>query len=150
MAENEQEFPLSYSLSSISVIESLEYGGDECQLDEVNLYFNEVNQVVTLKPIADTDEVEISHQTLLNLPLMIETPSWAQCLVGKKLDMVWVCHNQQGYQDLVILAFEYLHPNIGFLAEGSVLKVVQSQMVKRINGGDTHDNSSGNENYNKK
>jgi hypothetical protein len=43
--------------------------------------------------------------------------------------MVWVCENQQGYQDQVILAFEQLHPTIAFIAEGSVLKVFRYQQI---------------------
>ncbi|WP_217360052.1 DUF6334 family protein [Anabaena sp. UHCC 0253] len=42
---------------------------------------------------------------------------------------VWICENDQGYKDQVILAFESLHPHIAFVAEGSVIKAFLSQQV---------------------
>ncbi|MDM8519441.1 DUF6334 family protein [Anaerolineales bacterium HSG6] len=131
MVENNEEFPMGYYLSGVSIIEYTESGGDDLELDEINLLFNEVQHMVTLKPISATDEVEIIHQAIPTPAPMMNTPDWMQPFVGKMLDMVWVCDNQQGYQDLVIFAFQYLQPNIGFLAEGSVLKVVQHEMVQR-------------------
>lgn len=44
---------------------------------------------------------------------------------------VWVCENDQGYRDQVIFAFEYLHPSIAFVAEGSVLKAFRYEQIKR-------------------
>jgi hypothetical protein len=42
---------------------------------------------------------------------------------------VWICENDQGYKDQVILAFESLHPNIAFVAEGSVIKAFLNQQI---------------------
>ena len=50
--------------------------------------------------------------------------------------MVWVCENQQGYQDQVIFAFEQLHPTIAFIAEGSVIKVFRYQQITRETASD--------------
>ncbi|NET60797.1 MAG: hypothetical protein F6K47_33080 [Symploca sp. SIO2E6] len=46
---------------------------------------------------------------------------WCQSFLGKQLMTVWVCENDQGYRYQVILAFEYLHPSLIFVAEGSVI-----------------------------
>ncbi len=124
------EFPISYRLSGILALEYAESGGDELELDEVNLFFNEVNQIITLKPLPDTDEVEIVHQTSLPIGL-VNTPTWGKSFMGQTLQAVWVCQNQQGYQDMVIFAFDLLHPSLTFLAEGSVLKLLRHEVVKR-------------------
>lgn len=51
-----------------------------------------------------------------------------------KLMNVWVCENQQGYQDQVIFAFDSLHPCITFMTEGSVIKpFVYQQILKDKN-----------------
>jgi hypothetical protein len=131
VGNNNEEFPRGYYLTGVSVVEYTESGGLDLELDEVHLLFDQIQRMVTLKPISATDEVEIIHQPTPNPPPTINTPDWMQPFVGKKLGAVWVCDNQQGYQDLVIFAFQYLQPNIGFLAEGSVLKVVRHEMVKR-------------------
>ncbi|GAP97914.1 hypothetical protein NIES2104_44670 [Leptolyngbya sp. NIES-2104] len=54
-----------------------------------------------------------------------------ESIIGKKLQTVWQCENAQGYQDQIIFAFGQLQPSVTFLAEGSVLKVFQSQSLTK-------------------
>ncbi|NET60836.1 MAG: hypothetical protein F6K47_33290 [Symploca sp. SIO2E6] len=123
------EFPIGQILTGVSIFEYQEFGGNELCLDQVKLFFD--NQVVTLLPIVDTDEIEIINETTTAVP-MAATPSWCQSFLGKELMTVWVCENNQGYRDQVILAFEYLHPSLIFVAEGSVIKVFCTEQVDRV------------------
>ena len=44
---------------------------------------------------------------------------------------VWVCKNDQGYQDQVIFAFEYVRPSLSFIAECSSILMFQFQPIKQ-------------------
>jgi hypothetical protein len=132
----ENELPIGSILKEVSIIEDQEFGGDELCLDRVQLIFHDA--AVILQPLADTDEIEISlspatsfiNQTL-SLPreALINSPTWCSSLLGKKLQMIWICENNQGYRDQVVFAFEQLHPSIAFIAEGSVLKVFRYHQI---------------------
>ncbi len=122
------EFPIGQPLTGVSIVEDKEFAGNELCLDQVQLIFDDI--IVTLLPIADTDEIEIINKTSHSAAPK-NTPSWCQSFLGKKLMTVWVCENNQGYQDQVIFAFEYLHPSLAFVAEGSVLKLFSSQPIYR-------------------
>jgi hypothetical protein len=132
----ENELPIGSILKEVSILEDQEFGGDELCLDRIHLIFPD--KAVILQPIADTDEIEInlsSAPSLINQTFsspssaVINSPTWYSSLVGKKLQMVWVCENHQGYRDQIIFAFEQLHPSIAFICEGSVLKVFRYQQI---------------------
>lgn len=134
----EDEFPIGSILKEVSIVEDQEFSSDELCLDRIQLIFKDT--AVILQPIADIDEIEISlfpATSLINQTLsspssaVINSPNWCNSLLGKKLQMVWVCENQQGYRDQVIFAFEQLYPSIAFIAEGSVLKVFRYQQITR-------------------
>jgi hypothetical protein len=138
MVEDEFDFPIAKPLISVSVWESKEFGSDELCLEEVKLIFQGTELI--LKPIVDTDEIEITLKThqYLRTPSQImmedsgsEPPIWCDNFIGKKLQTVWVCENCQGYRDQVILAFQHLHPSISFVAEGSVIKVFSLAQIKQ-------------------
>lgn len=132
----ENELPIGSILKEVFILEDQEFGGDELCLDRIQLIFQDT--AVILQPLADTDEIEISlspatsfiNQTL-SLPreALINSPTWCSSLLGKKLQMGWICENNQGYRDQVVFAFEQLHPSIAFIAEGSVLKVFRYQQI---------------------
>jgi Family of unknown function (DUF6334) len=122
------ELPIGQPLTAVSIIESKQFRGNEICLDQVKLFFQGIT--ITLLPLTDTDEIEIFQENTTNHS--VDTPFWCQSFVGKKLMTVWVCDNSQGYQDQVIFAFEYLHPSITFVAEGSVLKVFRDEQVYRV------------------
>ena len=132
----ENEFPIGSILKEVSILEDQEFGGDELCLDRIQLIFPDA--AVILHPLVDTDEIKISissassamNQTLSSPgSARINSPTWCSSVLGKKLQMVWVCENHQGYRDQVIFAFEQLHPSIAFIAEGSVLKVFRYQQI---------------------
>ncbi|QLE58117.1 DUF6334 family protein [Nostoc sp. TCL26-01] len=123
-----EEFPIGESLIAVSIVEDQEFSGDELCIDQVELFFPDTK--ITLLPIADTDEIEILQQAETNTDA-VDTPLWCQSLISKKLMMVWICDNNQGYQDQVIFAFDSLHPSITFISEGSVLKVFRSQQISK-------------------
>lgn len=132
----ENEFPIGSILKEVSVVEDQEFGGDELCLDRVQLIFQDA--AVILQPLADTDEIEIVLSSVPSLldqspsssnSTLINSSSWMSSLLGKKLQMVWVCENHQGYRDQIIFAFEQLHPSIAFICEGSVLKGFRYQQV---------------------
>lgn len=134
----ENELPIGSILKEVSIVEDQEFGGDELCIDRVQLIFPDA--AVILQPLADTDEIEISlssASSALNQTLsspgsaLINSPTWCSSLLGKKLQMLWICDNNQGYRDQVIFAFEQLHPSIAFIAEGSVLKVFRYQQITR-------------------
>jgi len=128
----ENELPIGSILKEVSVLEDQEFGSDEICLDRIQLIFQDT--AVILQPLADTDEIEIvisSAASSLSSTL-ISSPTWCSSLLGKKLQMVWVCENHQGYRDQVIFAFEKLHPSMAFIAEGSVLKVFRYQQITHV------------------
>lgn len=135
------EFPIGQHLIGVSTIEDEEFDGDELCLNEVKLYFEDTEKViiaVTLLPIIDTDEIEVTIEIIRDKTQFHASSvgnHHLQSLLarGTKLMSVWVCENAQGYQDQVIFAFQNLHPSITFLAEGSVIKVfVHEQVHKKI------------------
>lgn len=121
------EFPIGQLLTAVSIVEYKEFGSDEC-LDQVKLSFQDTT--ITLLPLADTDEIEVLQENT-TVSSLADTPFWCKSFLGKKLMTVWVCENDQGYRDQVIFAFEYLHPSIAFVAEGSVLKAFRYEQIKR-------------------
>ena len=125
----ENELPIGSILKEVSVLEDQEFAGDELCLDRIQLIFQDT--AVILQPLADTDEIEIviSSASSSISSTLISSPTWCSSLLGKKLQMVWVCENHQGYRDQVIFAFEQLHPSIAFICEGSVLKVFCYQQI---------------------
>ncbi|MBD2678054.1 MULTISPECIES: DUF6334 family protein [Nostoc] len=129
------EFPIGQRLIGVSTIRDVEYEGDELCLDEVNLYLEDTEHkitVVTLLPIADTDEIKVIIEEAIKENNQVSAKSYnllPSLALGVKLMSVWVCENVQGYQDQVIFAFETLHPTITFLAEGSVIKVFMHEQV---------------------
>ena len=135
----ENELPIGSILKEVSIVEDQEFGGDELCLDRVQLIFQ--SGAVILQPLADTDELEIISSSLASLTnqapsspdsTLITTPTWCSSLLGKKLQMVWVCENHQGYRDQIVFAFEQFHPSIAFIAEGSVLKVFRYQQITHM------------------
>ncbi|MBD2182506.1 hypothetical protein H6S82_28795 [Planktothrix sp. FACHB-1355] len=123
------EFPIGQILTAVSILEDKEFSSNELCLDKIQLFFQDTT--VTLLPIADTDEIEIIQETA-STHSAENTPSWCQSLLGKKLTTVWICENDRGYRDLVIFAFEYLHPSIAFVAECSVLNVFRYEAIYRV------------------
>lgn len=124
------KFPVAFTLAGISVVEDEDFVSDELCLESVQLFFRDTDTVITLRPVADTDEIEMSQQ-LKKTSGAIYTPEWCRDLVGQKLQTIWICTNSQGYQDQIVFAFEFLHPSIGFISEGSVLKVFRHRQIMR-------------------
>lgn len=124
------EFPIGQNLKSISIIECQDFETNELCLEQVQLIFE--NQIITLLPIVDTDEIEIIQQENNYSNNNLDISSYFQSFLDKKLMTVWLCENDQGYQDQVIFAFDNLHPSITFISEGSVLKVFTYQQIKTI------------------
>ncbi|MBG1270636.1 DUF6334 family protein [Nostoc sp. WHI] len=133
------EFPIGQRLIGVSTIEDQEFDGNELCLNEVNFYFEDTEDritVVTLLPIIDTDEIKVIIEEAIKEGTKVYAKSSKNnnqllfsLALGVKLMSVWVCENIQGYQDQVIFAFQTLHPSITFLAEGSVIKVFMHEQV---------------------
>lgn len=125
----ENKLPIGSILKEVSIVEDKEFNSDELCLDRIQLIFQA--GVVILQPLVDTDEIEIISSSIPSSSdsTLINSPTWCSSLLGKKLQMAWVCENHQGYQDQIIFAFEQLHPTIAFIAEGSVLKVFRYQQI---------------------
>lgn len=122
------EFPIGQKLTAISFVEDKEFASEELCCDKVQLIFKETT--ITLIPLIDSDEIEIIKETSTNL-YVDDIQSFWHDLIGQKLMNVWVCENDQGYQDQVIFAFNNLHPSISFIAEGSVIKAFRYEQVRR-------------------
>lgn len=125
------DFPISYRLTGVAVVENKVFGGNELQLDEVQLLFDEVQTIITVRPLPDTDEVELTQQLVTSPRPAMNTPVWCRPFVGQPLQAVWICTNQQGYQDQVIFGFGLLRPSFTFLAEAAVLLVVGHEVIKK-------------------
>lgn len=125
----ENKLPIGSILKEVSIVEDKEFNSDELCLDRIQLIFQA--GVVILQPLVDTDEIEIISSSIPSSSdsTLINSPNWCSSLLGKKLQMAWVCENHQGYQDQIIFAFEQLHPTIAFIAEGSVIKVFRYQQI---------------------
>lgn len=127
----ENKLPIGSILKEVSIVEDQEFNSTELCLARIQLIFQDT--VVILQPLVDTDEIELIISSVPSSPdsKLINSPTWCSSLLGKKLQMAWVCENHQGYQDQIIFAFEQLHPTISFIAEGSVLKVFRYQQITR-------------------
>lgn len=125
----ENKLPIGSILKEVSIVEDQEFKSNELCLDRIQLIFQA--GVVILQPLVDTDEIEIISSSIPSSSdsTLINSPNWCSSLLGKKLQMAWVCENHQGYQDQIIFAFEQLHPTIAFIAEGSVIKVFRYQQI---------------------
>jgi len=126
-------FPIGQTLIGIDVIEDQDFTFDrtysEYYLEKVRLFFED--QIIILSPIYDTDEIEIEvnkNQTNGN-GYKINTPFWAKSFLYQKLMTVWVCNNNQGYQDQIIFALGYLKPSLSFVSEGSAIKVFEYDQI---------------------
>jgi len=127
----DKEFPIGYTLAGVSVIEDKELEGNKLYLDKVELVFKETNRVLILKPLADTDEIELTQEVRPDLKAS-STPEWCRNFLGKKLQTMWICKNVQGYQDQVAFAFEFLKPSLAFVSGCSVLEVFHYEQIERI------------------
>ncbi len=122
-------FPIGQILTGIDVIEDTDFSGNEYYLEKVTLFFE--NQLIILSPIFDTDEIEILIEDYHNHGEKINIPFWGESFANKKLMTVWICDNDQGYQDQVIFALGYLKPSLAFISEGSAIKVFKYEQIYR-------------------
>lgn len=126
--------PIGEILMGVSIIENTEIESHEIRLDQVKLFFQ--NTALTLQPLPDTDEVEITQEPI-DSPLNTNTnntPSWCRQFLGKMLQTAWICENAQNYQDQVIFAFEFLTPTLAVVAEGSALNVLRFEKISKAAG----------------
>jgi len=139
------EFPIGQTLLGVSTQEDQEFDGDELCLDQVKLYFEDTEHKITwitLSPIVDTDEINVKIEKNPKKPTkknphppfhadgnISNNQLLSSLVLGTKLMAVWICENDQGYKDQVILAFESLHPRMAFVAEGSVIKAFLNQQI---------------------
>lgn len=123
------EFPIGQELKALSITEDKEFQSDELCFSKVQFIFKDT--AITLTPIIDTDEIDITQESNVNFST-VDTPIWCKHFLGKKLMTLWVCENDQGYQDQVIFAFENLHPSISFVAEGSAIKAFRQEAVRVV------------------
>jgi hypothetical protein len=123
------EFPIGQLLKAVSIVEYKGDGGNKLYLEKIQLFFQDT--IITLLPLSDTDEIEIILETNTDFS-GVDTPSWCQSFLDKKLMTIWVCDNDQGYRDQVIFAFEYLHPSLAFVAECSSLIVFRHEPIYRV------------------
>ena len=114
-----------YHLKDIRVIpDENEYGGEEYL--EI-LFLVEEDRALRLVPIPETDEIHAevvaagAGHDLVALP----EGHWMNDLIGLKLGYVWTCTNSQGYDDLIVLSFEFLMPNLAIVCECSTLKILR-------------------------
>lgn len=140
MANNFDDL-IGCTLKDVTFTEDKELELDEIALDSINFYFD--RKCINLKSLPETDEIEVNIESLDNksessyiavsifdsLAEQSLLPYWIHNLIDKKIQAIWLCKNNQGYQDQVIFAFDYLTPSISFVAEDSVLKVFQYQPV---------------------
>ena len=139
------EFPIGQTLLGVSTQEDQEFEGDELCLDQVKLYFEDTEHKITwitLSPLVDTDEIDVKIEKNTKKPTkknphppfhadgnIGNNQLFSSLVLGTKLMAVWICENDQGYKDQVIFAFESLHPQIAFVAEGSVIKAFINQQI---------------------
>ena len=130
------QIPLNQPLISIVEHQDTEFETDELCLDRLDLIFP--NYQLTILPVTETDEIEISIQpnrgvyhTVNQAALRAATRNCWEPLLHQTLQMIWLCQNQQGYTDQLIFAFETLQPTLGILAEGSVLKPFYMRSISR-------------------
>jgi|NOAtaT_7_FD_contig_21_7102455_length_950_multi_6_in_0_out_0_1 hypothetical protein len=94
------------------------------EIKKISLGFG--SKSITITPISDTDEVKVE---LINKPTLgnnLEEANIFTCYIGKKLGIIWESTNIRGYFDMYIIGFEYLHPNILILCEGSALLLFEA------------------------
>jgi hypothetical protein len=126
------ELPIGAPLLSIAIQEDKTFTASELCPDRIEFIF--ATQTLTLTPIVDTDEIELTIAENSNIDLCDRqecSPELGRSMIGKPLQTLWHCENSQGYQDQIIFAFGTLQPSLSILSEGSVLKVFQYQTIDR-------------------
>lgn len=85
-----------------------------------------------LRPLPDTDELSLSF---INKPLLhAANNDFQQYQIGQrdwKFQMYWRCQNANGYDDMIVLGFQDLHPNLIILSEGSSLKFFEASKFRQ-------------------
>ncbi len=128
----ENELSIGEPLLAIVIQEDKTFTGEELCLDRIDFIF--ATQTLTLTPIVDTDEIELTITETSNVDLCDRqecSPEFGRSIIGKPFQTLWHCENLQGYQDQIILAFGTLKPSLSILSEGSVLKVFRYQTIDR-------------------
>jgi len=121
------QYQISEILESIYVWEDQVLKMKEPSYDKVILNFR--NNSVVLEPLPDTDEISLTVKRRKDINFDGGLRIDNNC-IGKKLCTIWECKNSQEYTDMIIFSFEYLRPSIGFLCEGSVLKLFRCTMSR--------------------
>ncbi|MEM7128875.1 MAG: DUF6334 family protein [Chloroflexota bacterium] len=119
------KFPVGLPLVEVMVSCNSKFGNLQASFDEVSLAFGDGSELITIQPLIDTDEIRVLDSPTTHESNDYIQPAWSLPFIGMKLQTVWICENSQGYNDLLVFAFRFLQPNIGFLAEGNVLKLIQ-------------------------
>ena len=120
---DENKLPVGEELMGVSCVRVEEFGGGDLSLDSVRLRFMSVTMILT--PIVDSDEIAIQLSDVPTDGSSGDPPDMLRPLIGKKLQSAWICTNVNGYQDLVLLAIDGISPNVGFLSEGSSIKILR-------------------------
>ena len=121
------ELPIGELLNGVSIIENTNHDSAEISLTQVKLYFQK--KAIILQVVTETDEIDIVVEPLDDSYRVNNTPKWCTEYINKMLQSVWICENNQKYQDQVIFAFEYITPSLSFVAEGSAMSVLKLEKV---------------------
>ncbi len=103
--------------------------------DQVAFVFD--RQVLVFTPLADTDEVavaEVEADAFRVLPEMEQSGALFGDLVGRSASDLWRCTNSRGYDDMAVLSFGGLIPDLALLAMGSTLRPYRLQPALRNPG----------------
>ncbi|MDB5032787.1 MAG: hypothetical protein JWQ98_28 [Chlorobi bacterium] len=104
---------------------SNDYGID---FDEIVLFFEE--STVILRPISETDEISIGIGPGSRVDRRRRRVQLFPDLIGKQLNFSWISANNQGYQDLIVMAFDGTTPNFGVLCVGSMLQILNIDLLR--------------------
>ena len=116
-------------LRKIFIKPNQEFTSENMLFDEIVFCFSESRMKVY--PLPETDEigVKISSSSLEFIHASYEESYFVE--KDKYLNTFWLCTNGQGYFDLFILSFDYLHPSIMILSEGTVLKLCIPKFIEK-------------------
>lgn len=127
MSVVEEILPIGALLSNLSVQTPI--CEDEAGFHLIVLTFKP-NQYLVLQPLASQEQISISPWLSYERKRVIHllaSPNWAQPLIGKKLDSVWL-DNDEGDRHQIVFTFEAY--TFSLLLNNSVLKVSLQEQIE--------------------
>lgn len=129
---------LEYEDFNGEIVTAIDCSKDESSIEAEHLYFEYVRFWCDDKHLEftvnnDTDEIILTMRwNHFVLRESAEAASELEHLVGRKLGWCWLAHNYLGYQDIALISFSGLEPQLALVGEGSYIKLFWLTAMRKI------------------